>query len=95
MQFTLLNVVAIFSPIILMATLRSIWREGQSRKLMLRMLPPECRPIIYDSKPANCEPRSHPLWTSRNCAMELLTESTMHAFEASANAYKPDRMVTH
>jgi hypothetical protein len=105
MQFTLLNVLGILSPLILMATLRSIWREGQSRKLMLRMLPPERRPVCHDPKPlrlahvratsADRKQRAHPLWALRDCQMELLTESTMHAFEANATAYKPDRVASN
>jgi len=102
MQVTLLNAVGIFAPLILMATLRSVWREGRSRKLMLRMLPPELRPVIRDQKPsrfalvrATLTDKQHgPLWTLRDCRMELLTESTMHAFEATAKAYCPDRMAS-
>jgi hypothetical protein len=100
MHLTLLNAVGIFAPLILMATLYSVWREGRSRKLMLRMLPPELRPVIRDQKPflfarvratlADRKQHGHPLWTLRDCRMELLTESTMHAFEANAKAYSPD-----
>ena len=105
MQFTLLNLVGAFSPLVLMATLRGIWREGQSRSLMLRMLPPERRPVCHDPRPsrlarvretpADRKRHSRPLWTLRDCQMELLTECTMHAFEASVEPYKPDRVASN
>ena len=95
MQLTLLNALAISSPLILMATLRSLWREGRSRSLMLRMLPPERRPMCHDPKPADGERHSRPLWALRDCQMELLTESTMHAFEANAKPYNPDRVASN
>jgi hypothetical protein len=105
MQLTLFDIVGTFAPFILTATLRSVWREGRSRKLMLRMLPPELRPVIHDQKPfrftrvratfADRKQHGRPLWTLRDCQMELLTESTMHAFEATAKAYNPDRMASN
>jgi hypothetical protein len=95
MQLTLLNALGIFSPLILMATLRGIWKKSRSRSLMLRMLPPERRPMCHDPKPADGERYSRPLWALRDCQMELLTESTMHAFEANAKPYKPDRVASN
>jgi hypothetical protein len=87
MQFT--HAVGISALLILIAMLRSICRERQSRNLVLRMTPPERRPAGRDPKPAI------QLWTLWDCQMELLTESTMHAFEASAKTYKPDRIAAN
>jgi|SRR5579863_8233539 len=88
MHITVVNLILAFSPFIMIATVRSIWNEGRSRSLMMRMLPPERRPARASSHRRN----SHRLWTLRDCQMELLTDGTMHAFEANAAAYKPDRI---
>jgi hypothetical protein len=105
MHFTILNLVGTFAPFILVATLWSIWKEGRSRSLMLRMLPPERRPVANSRQPlrfaqgrgtsAVDKRHSAPLWTLQDCQMELLTEGTMHAFEASAKVYAPDRIASN
>jgi hypothetical protein len=46
MHFTILNLAGASAPFILVATLWGIWKEGRTRSLMLRMLPPERRPSI-------------------------------------------------
>lgn len=100
MQFTIVNMLGAFSPIILTAILREIWKEGQSRSLMLRMLPPERRrvsqaPQTSGDATADRRRQSRPLWSLRDCQLELLTEGVIHAFEASATAYKPDRVASN
>jgi hypothetical protein len=105
MHFTIMNLVGASSPFILMATLWSIWKEGRSRSLMLRMLPPERRPATNSWQPlrfarvrgtsGDRERNSNPLWTLQDCQLELLTEGTMHAFEANATAYVRDRIATN
>jgi hypothetical protein len=46
---------------------------------------------------ARAEPirHSHPLWTLRECRLELLTESEMHAFEANVKPYCPERKASN
>jgi len=105
MHFTIINIVGALSPLILTATLRGIWKEGRSRSLTLRMLPPERRPVRLAPRsswavrasgaPADRKRRSRPLWTLQDCQMELLTEGVIHAFEASATTYKPDRVAAN
>jgi hypothetical protein len=72
---------------------------------MLRMLPPERRPVSNSPQPSwfarvhatSADGNRHlrPLWTLQECQIELLTEATMHAFEASATAYIPDRIAAN
>jgi hypothetical protein len=105
MHFTIINLAGIASPFILAATLWNLWRESRSRSLMLRMTPPERRPRYHAARPfrisaragkrANPDSQSHPLWTLRDCRMELLTEGTMHAFDASCTSYRPDRVAAN
>jgi hypothetical protein len=104
MHFTILNLLGASAPFVLVATLWSIWKEGRSRSLMLRMLPPERRPVSNSRQPlrfaegrgtsAVHKRHSVPLWTLQDCQMELLTEGTMHAFEANAEVYVPDRIAS-
>ena len=87
------------SPLLLAATLREIWKEGRSRSVMLRMLPPERRPVLHQPHSMGASPTDHkrpgrPLWTLRDCQIELLTEGVIHAFEAGASAYRPDRVAS-
>jgi hypothetical protein len=92
MHFTIINLLGAAAPFILAATLWGIWKESRSRSLMLRMVPPERRVREKSDKHAR---HSLQLWTAQNCQMELLTEGTMHAFEANAKAYIPDRMASN
>lgn len=103
MNLTLLNVAGALSPFVLAATLWGIWKESNRRSIALRMLPPERRPVY--GQPQGWRPRSrgeagdrarsHPLWTLRDCHMELLTEGVMHAFDANATAYVADRVAVN
>ena len=105
MHFTIINLAAIASPFFLAATLWNIRRESRSRSLMLRMTPPERRPRYHAARPfwlsagagksGDSDCQSHPLWTLRDCQMELLTEGTMHAFDASSTSYQPDRVAVN
>jgi hypothetical protein len=104
MHFTMLNLAGASAPFILVATLWGIWKEGRTRSLMLRMLPPERRPVSNSAQPlwfaqgrgtsAVHKRHSARLWTLQDCQMELLTEGTMHAFEANVKAYVPDRIAS-
>jgi hypothetical protein len=105
MHLTIINLLGASSPFILIATLWGIWKESQTRSLMLRMLPPERRPVVHAPPPfwvqrtaaasADRKRHSRPLWTLQDCQIELLTEATMHAFEANATAYIPDRIAAN
>ena len=100
MHFTMVNMLGACAPMILAATLRGIWKEGRSRSVMLRMLPPERRPVRHRPRTscdasADRKRQSRPLWTLHDCQMELLTEGVIHAFEASATTYKPDRVAVN
>lgn len=100
MHSIIVVVAGVLSPLILTATLCGIWKEGRSRNLMLRMLPPERRPgwnrpITSGDASTNCKPQSRPLWTLRDCQMELLTEGVIHAFEANTSVYQPDRVAVN
>ena len=105
MHLTMLNLVGAASPLILAATLWGIWKESRARNLMLRMQPPERRPGCHWAQPlrparvretrGNRARHSRQLWTLQDCQMELLTEGTMHAFEANAKAYVPGRIASN
>ena len=51
MHFTILNLAGASAPFILVAMLWGIWKEGRTRSLMLRMLPPERRPVSNSAQP--------------------------------------------
>jgi hypothetical protein len=101
MHFTILGLSAFVSPFILTATVWSIWQESRACRLRLRLLPPERRPPSREAwsfwqssisrRQADRNSHTNPLWTSRGCQLELLTEGTIHAFEANASSYRPDR----
>jgi len=105
MHLTIVNLLGTTAPFILIATLWSIRKEGRKRSVTLRMLPSERRPSANAVQPvwfargrgASSDRVQHatPLWTLRDCQMELLTEATMHAFEAIATAYVPERRASN
>lgn len=105
MHFTIVNLVGTTVPFIVIATLWSIWKESRKRSVTLRMLPPERRPSADAAQPmwfargrgASGDRARHaaPFWNLQACQMELLTEGTMHAFEADATAYVPDRRASN
>jgi len=102
MHFTIINLIGLVSPLVLAATLREIWKEGRSRSVMMRMLPPERRPVWHRPESSSgmrasaAERKRHdrPLWTLRDCQMELLTQGVIHAFDASATSYQPHRLAS-
>ena len=89
------------SPSAIYSALRKIGGEGEVQTLTLRMAPPEGQPWTHPANRsmiggergtgANSRKHSVKLWTLRDCQMELLTEGTMHAFDASATPYVPAR----
>jgi hypothetical protein len=96
----LLDIIGL-SPSVIYSALRTIDGVGQARTVMLRMLPPERRPSTdrvnrstrggKRGTDGDSMKHSVKLWTLRDCQMELLTEGTTHAFDASATPYVPDR----
>jgi hypothetical protein len=94
-------IIGTLSPSAIYSALRKIGGEGEALTLTLRMLPPEGRPSTHQANRsmiggergtgANSRKHSVKLWTLRDCQMELLTEGTMHAFDASATPYVPAR----
>jgi len=95
---------ACFLLISLIALLGTL-REGRLQHPIFWMLPFERPAGREDGTPtalsgvggslAETVRRSRPLWTLRECQLELLTESEMHAFEASAKPYRPDRRASN
>ncbi len=96
-----IDIIGRLSPSAVYSALRKIGGEGEARTLMLRMLPPEHRPATQRAnrsmsggkRETGADSRKHSvkLWTLRDCQMELLTEGTIHAFDASATPYVPAR----
>lgn len=105
MSTTLIYLANACSLLFLLMALLGTLREGRLQHLIFRMLPFARPPGTDDLRlmalsgaggsVAETIRRSRPLWTLRECQLELLTESEMHAFEANAKPYCPERRASN
>jgi hypothetical protein len=89
------------SPSVIYSALQALIERDQARTVTLRRMAPKRRWSAQRAersmirakrrKRANSQKESLKLWTLRDCQMELLTECTMHAFDASVTPYEPAR----